>query len=777
KGDMTNLLLQFPNLRPEDFEPWINPDDARRKGKTVAEFAAATANLWRNGQADWGITPERIETLKKTAAFTVYTPGSDAGMPISILGSLAAPGLDFESHAEAIRERIGGTVAALLGLVGLKADPVRSREAILLSNIFEHFWQKNQDLDLAKLILAIQTPPVRQLGVFDVDTFYPEKDRFELAMAFNNLVAAPSFQSWLQGEAFDIDRLLYAPDGTPRHSIFYIAHLSDSERMFFVTLLLENVLTWVRGQTGTTSLRALLYFDEIFGFFPPPAEPSSKRPLLTLLKQARAFGLGVVLVTQNPVDLDYKGLTNAGTWFIGKLQAERDKDRVLQGLKGAIAEAGGKSKVDYNALLSRLKSRVFLLHNVHEDRPVVFHTRWVMSYLRGPLTRPQVQQLMAGRKKAAPAPSPASTVPKPAAAAEPAAAAAPGAAVPPGFAAAQPALDPAVNQVFLPLELSEQAAVRQAAQQTGQSLNVETVQLIYEPAIVGGATVRFVDRKRKIDEQLEKLLLAPPPGDVRGTDWADAEALPISLSDLTGGPERVGKEQGPFYAPVPEAANSARELKSITKDLADWLYYNVRLSLAAHPELGLVQRPDESDRAFKIRLQQAAREQRDAEVDKLEKSYETRLDRLEDKLRRKERQLAADESEYEARKREELLGVGESVLGFFMGRRSTRALSRAATKRRITSKAKLDIEDTKEEVEDLQAEINELETELKDAVSEITNRWVDSLETLSTEEFSPRRTDVDVRLVALAWLPSWYITHAGGRPVTAAAYPLPQEVA
>ncbi|RME41540.1 MAG: ATP-binding protein, partial [Caldilineae bacterium] len=400
KGDMTNLLLQFPDLRPEDFEPWVNPDDARRKGKTIAEYAADIASLWRNGHADWGITPDRIRALKEGAEFTIYTPGSDAGIPISILGSLAAPPLDFEQHAEAIRERIGGTVAALLGLVGVKADPVRSREAILLSNLFEHFWRQGEDLDLAKLIMAVQNPPVRQLGVFDVDTFYPEKDRFELAMAFNNLVAAPAFKAWLEGEPLDIDALLYAPDGKPRHSIFYIAHLSDSERMFFVTLLLENVLTWVRAQTGTTSLRAILYFDEIFGFFPPTAEPPSKRPLLTLLKQARAFGLGVVLVTQNPVDLDYKGLTNAGTWFIGKLQAERDKDRVLQGLKGAIAEAGGKSKVDYDELISRLGSRVFLLHNVHEDRPVVFYTRWVMSYLRGPMTRPQVQQLMADRKQA-----------------------------------------------------------------------------------------------------------------------------------------------------------------------------------------------------------------------------------------------------------------------------------------------------------------------------------------------------------------------------------------
>ncbi|MCL4859852.1 MAG: DUF87 domain-containing protein, partial [Caldilineaceae bacterium] len=316
KGDMTNLLLQFPELRTEDFRPWINVDDARRKGMNDEEYAESTAQNWRNGLADWGIDPERIRHLLEASDYTIFTPGSDAGMPVSILGSLAAPKIDFDTDAEALRERISGTVAALLGLVGVNADPVRSREAILLATIFEHFWRQQQDVDLAQLILSIQNPPVRKLGVFDVDTFYPEKDRFSLAMAFNNLIAAPTFQSWLTGESLDVDQLFYTAEGKPRHSIFYIAHLSDSERMFFVTLLLESILTWVRRQSGTTSLRALLYFDEIFGYFPPTAEPPSKRPLLTLLKQARAFGLGVVLVTQNPVDLDYKGLTNAGTWFI-----------------------------------------------------------------------------------------------------------------------------------------------------------------------------------------------------------------------------------------------------------------------------------------------------------------------------------------------------------------------------------------------------------------------------------------------------------------------------
>jgi len=769
KGDITNLLLQFPELQPEDFKPWVNPDDARRKGQTIDEYSKSVADLWRNGLADWGTGSDRIRQLQKSADFSIYTPGSDAGLPISILSSLAAPELDFDEQAEAIRERISGTVMALLGLLDIEADPIRSREAILLSSIFEHFWSQNQDLDLTKLIMSIQNPPVRQLGVFDVDTFYPEKERFELAMAFNNLMAAPTFQAWLEGEPLDIDRLLYTEDGKARHSVFYIAHLSDSERMFFVTLLLENVLTWMRRQAGTTSLRALLYFDEVFGFFPPTAEPPSKRPLLTMLKQARAFGLGVVLVTQNPVDLDYKGLTNAGTWFIGKLQAERDKDRLLQGLKGAIAEAGGDGgETDYDELISQLDSRVFLMHNVHADQPVVFHTRWAMSYLRGPLTKPQVKKLMEGRSGEVAVGKPTKPRPKktPAPVSEEPAPDTPLAA-PEGFSPTLPALASDVSQVFVPIELGEQEAIREVSQDTEDGIEVTGVRLVYEPAVMGAAEVRFVDRKRDIDEQVKKILVNTVPGSLGGVDWEEAEALPVDFRDLRQDPERVGADQGPFYAPLPEQANTASKLKSIGKDMSDWLYYNSRLPIAVHPELTIAQDPGEAERAFKIRLKQAARERRDAEVDALEDKYADQLDRLEDKLRKKEHELASDEADHQARKQEELLGAGETVLGMFMGRR--RSLSTVASKRRMTRKAKLELEETMDELADVQEDIAELEAELKEATDEIIQRWEHAEDDLTTQELKPRRTDVDVQMIAVAWLPSWSISYKeGGRTHTTA---------
>lgn len=793
KGDMTNLLLQFPDLQPESFRPWINADDATRKGKTPDEFAQSTAETWRNGLADWGISGDRIRTLLETVDYTVFTPGSDAGVPINILGSLAAPKLDWAVEGEALRERVSGTVAALLGLAGINADPVRSREAVLLSNIFEHFWRQDQDIDLAKLILAIQTPPVRQIGVFDVDTFYPAKDRFELAMAFNTIIAAPTFQSWLTGEPLDVNSLLYTAEGKPRHSIFYIAHLSDSERMFFVTLLLENMLTWTRRQTGTTSLRALLYFDEIFGYFPPSAEPPSKRPLLTLMKQARAFGVGIVLVTQNPVDLDYKGLTNAGTWLIGKLQAERDKARVLEGLKGAIAESGGNSEIDYDTIINKLGNRVFLMHNVHADGPVVFHTRWAQSYLRGPLTRVQVRDLMVARKRGAPAASPATTSaaaisavaavpaavePSVASAFQPIAGAAPSAPeVPAGFSAMRPSLDVKVQQVFVPIHLSDTAAVRQLSQESGANITPGQIQLIYEPAALGVATVRIIERNQDVNEEIEKMLVAPIPDGPGTLDWDHGEPLAIQTRDLLDGPEKVDAGQGPYFAPVPERANAAADLKRIANEYADWLYYNVRLPLRTHKELGVTQRPNEDERSFKMRLDQAGREQRDAEVDKLEAQYEKQIERVADKLTKEQQELVEDQAESSSRKAEQWIGVGESVLSWFMGRRSTRAISSAASKYRVASKSAMEVKESEEMIDKLSKEKATLEEELKERSDEIAMKWATLLDNIENVEIAPRRSDINVELVALSWLPSWVIEYelAGRtRTATIAAYAIPE---
>ena len=401
KGDLTNLMLTFPQLRPEDFRPCINEEDAAKKGLSPDAYAAQQSETWKNGLASWGEDGERIARLRAAADFAIYTPGSNAGIPVSILASFAAPPEALRDDAELFRERVSTTVTSLLGLIGVDADPVRSREHVLLSTLITSAWNAGKDLDLETLLGQIQTPPMAKIGAMDLEAFYPKTDRTKLALELNGLIAAPGFASWLEGVPLDIATLLHTPEGKPRVAIMSIAHLSDAERMFFVSLLLNQVLGWMRAQSGTTSLRAILYMDEIFGFFPPVATPPSKQPLLTLLKQARAFGLGVLLATQNPVDLDYKGLSNAGTWLLGRLQTERDKARVLEGLEGVAAAANASfDKKQMDTMLSGLGSRVFLMNNVHEDGPRLLESRWSMSYLRGPLTRDQIKKLMDGKRPA-----------------------------------------------------------------------------------------------------------------------------------------------------------------------------------------------------------------------------------------------------------------------------------------------------------------------------------------------------------------------------------------
>ncbi len=709
---------------------------------------------------------------------------------MSILSSLAAPDLDWDSNEELLRDKIRGTVSALLGLAGVEADPVRSREHILLSTIFEHAWREGTDLDLAAVIHSVQSPPVRKLGVFDVDTFFPEKDRFGLAMTLNNLIAAPGFERWLEGQPLDIPSILTAPNGKPRMAIFSIAHLSDQERMFFVTLLLEQVLTWMRAQTGTTSLRALLYFDEVFGYFPPVAEPPSKRPLLTLLKQARAFGLGVMLTTQNPVDLDYKGLTNAGTWFIGKLQTERDKARVLEGLETVVSAAGTHlDRKLLDKLISSVDSRVFLLHNVHEDGPVVFHTRWAMSYLRGPLTRQQIRMLMKDRgsdtvqsapgRISAPASvdatgaRPASVDPTDA----DATAATRGTPVPrpaardDGFADAPPSLGPSVEQIYLPASLSLDSAARRLREREGAGVETGDARLVYQPMALGMATVHFVSRKYDMAEEELTALLIEAPESGAPPVWDDAENIPVSFRDLMDRPAAAAG----FPAEIPPGLTSAAKLKSMEKSLSDHLYRTGSVTLMVNEAAELYSRPGEVIGDFAARCRDAAREERDEALDKLSDRYEKKIDTLRGKINSEQRDLIEDEAEYQSRKREEMISAGESVLGVFLGRRSSRAVSTAARKRRMTTKAQSDIAGTRAKIADLTEDLADLQREAREEAEKIRQRWEEEIEKIEEVKVTPRRVDIVIDTMALAWTPFWRIAYssADGRKRTAIvpAYP------
>ena len=724
KGDMTNLLLQFEDLKPEDFEPWVNPDDASRKDLTIREFAENISSKWQEGIASWGQGPERIKLLKESVDYTIYTPGSTAGIPINILGSFAAPKIDFDEDAEMLRERIQGIVAALLGMIGSNEDPVRSREGILLANLFEHYWRKNVDIDLSTLIQGIQKPPMSQLGVFDVETFYPSKDRFDLAMSFNTLIASPQFKNWLIGDPLDIDKIYFTSEGKPRHSIFYIAHLSESERMFFVSLLLNALVSWMRRQSGTTSLRSLLYFDEIFGYFPPTANPPSKKPLLTMLKQARAFGVGTVLVTQNPVDIDYKGLSNAGTWFIGKLQTERDKMRLLEALEGAIAESGNDEKIDYDALISGLDSRVFLMHNVHEDGPQIFHTRWVLSYLRGPMTRPQVESLMSNKKSDTPSQSrsPVSQVHSSSSSQ--------------GDMLNQvPGIDPGISQKFLQADFDYS--------------NARSIK--YKAKVLAIAKLRFYDAKRSVDKVDQLAFLADAPDEFGRVNWDASESLSHWRDKLVDNPISDDRVQVQFQS-VPSTMNTSKKIKDLEEDFSDYLYHNKVMSLMEHEDLEIYQRADESAESFRMRVATAAREERDEEVEELQKAYENKLEKLSDKIRDEERDLYDAEAEASSRKQDEFINIAETVFSV-LGKRRKKSFSTVSTKRRMSRRAAERVEKIKEEIADLELDYKDLEEELKEKVSEINSHWHEQENMITIKEIKPRRADVMVDDLILCWKP------------------------
>jgi hypothetical protein len=592
------------------------------------------------------------------------------------------------------------------------------------------------------------------LGVFPVDTFFPEKDRMELAMLLNGLIASPAFSDWIQGQPLDVQGLLYSPSGKPLVSILYIAHLSDAEKQFFLTLLLEQVVGWMRAQSGTTSLRALLYMDEVFGYLPPhPSNPPTKKPMLTLLKQARAFGLGLILATQNPVDLDYKALSNAGTWFIGRMQADRDKQRLLDGLEGVQVSQGGTSRAEFDKMISAVQSRVFLLHNVHEREPVVFHTRWAMSFLRGPMTRPQIQQLVGAQPAPAAAPQPRPGAPPAAPKVEPASD------LP--YTSVPPQLPSAVQQVFLPSRVSMSSALRELGREHGWSSTQapREAYLVYEPALLGLAELRFAHTKsRQTHAEDVAYLLLMRSRDL-SIDWEGAQV------DLTAQDFEREPEQGALFAELPSELGQSKQHTAMKKDFSDHLYYNSSLTLQHHPHLDLYSEIGESAKSFERRCRKAAEEARDAEAEKLTAKYKTKLDRLEDRLRREERELEEDKIDYDARKQEEVLSGLESVVGLFAGRKSSRRLSTASRKRRMTRQAKADMRESEEMIADLEAQIDDLEAEAQLEVDELSQKWGDLIEQVEQIEVRPRRTDVRLSLFALAWLPYWQAT-VGDRTFT-----------
>jgi hypothetical protein len=721
KGDLGNLLLTFPGLSAAEFRPWIDEDEARREGRTPDAHAAAEAKRWADGLAAWGQDGGRIERFRRAAELAIYTPGSRAGLPVSIVSSFAAPPPAAQADSEAIAERAASTATSLLSLAGADVEP-RSREHTLLSTLFGAAWAAGRDLDLAGLIQQVQTPPFDKVGVVDLEAFFPAKERFALAMLLNGLLASPGFAQWMEGAPLDPSSLLFSAAGKPRVAIFSIAHLADAERMFFVSLLLNQVVAWMRGQTGTTSLRAVLYMDEIMGYFPPVSNPPSKPPLLTLLKQGRAFGLGVVLATQNPVDLDYKGLANTGTWFLGRLQTERDKSRMLDGLEGAAA--GSMDRADTDRLLSALDKRVFLLHNVHDPAPVVFQTRWTLSYLRGPLSRDQIRQLTTH----AGAGSPAVEAPTRAGSSQAARQGAPGQGGP-------PVLPPGIQQFF----------VRRAA---GARADGPTR---YAPVVIGAARIGFGDAKLGIDEVRDVLYAAPFGDGAITVDWANATRLDGSASTLL-----ESAETGATFGEVPSAGLQAKSYVAWGKDLGRWLAQSEKLELLRQRDLKLTSRPGESERDFTVRVQDSQRAARDAAVDALRKKYGGRQSQLAEQLRRAEVAVEREASQASQQKVQTGLSMGATLLGAIFGRGTIGAgtLGRATTTARGVGRSMKESEDVKRAFENVDA-VRERQRALEAEILEETHRITDAAGASPIDRLSlaPKRGQVSVQLVGLGWIP------------------------
>ncbi|MEN8240444.1 MAG: DUF87 domain-containing protein [Chloroflexota bacterium] len=755
KGDITNALLHFPDLLPSDFQPWINPDQARRDEITTEEAAEKTAALWKKGLKKWGIGKERITALKNSAHFAVFTPGSDAGIPVSILATLKAPELDWEGNQELLREKISGTVTALLGLVGFSdIDPVRSREHILLANIFERAWSVGRDLDLGELILQTQNPPFEKLGVMDLKTFFPKKDRFELAMSLNNILASPAFQSWIEGMPLDIESMLWGPDGKPRHSVFYLAHLADTERMFFTTLLYSAIESWMRAQPGSTSLRALVYFDEIYGYMPPSAKPPSKPLMLRMLKQARAFGIGQVLVTQNPVDVDYKGLSNTGTWFIGKLQTDNDKQRLLDGLEGAAS--GNMNRKQYDKLISGLGKREFLLHNVHEKKPAVFGTRWVMNYLAGPLTRTHIPALnkLAGASILESAPKA-----KPEKSSTAAAAAQPKASKSAGTET-RPAVPTGVAEYFLPNNLTLAEAFKTANQLA--PADAESQGLIYKPVLLAQADVRYLQRKYNLDHE-EKVTAMVQEPDRRGmARWEEHLVEAVNPRELDGLPA-----SGARFDVLDAPLSDGKLVKSMEADLVDWIYRRSSVTVFSNAALKLYAGQPTTEGEFRKMLSEASRDGRDADLKKLQATYKKKLASMDTKLKREQRELAEDKTEVAQRTMEEL---GTHFENIFMSKStSRRRVSSSLSKRRMTAQAKADVEESIDAIAQLEQEMAAIRSDMELAIDEVEDKWEETASQFDEINVTPYKKDILVEIFGVAWLP-YHQVEASGKLIEIPGY-------
>ena len=752
KGDLTNLCLTFPQLAPTDFQPWVNEGDASKAGQSVPDFAATQAKAWTDGLAAWGIASDRIAALRNNVTFTIYTPGSSAGIALNIVGSLQAPA--DVSDAEVVGDEIEGFVSGLLSLVDIDADPLSSREHILLSNLILNEWTARHSLDLPTLVGMIQQPPIRKLGVFELDQFFPPKDRMAFAIRLNGLLASPSFGAWITGPPLDIGSMLKTTDGKPRCAIVTTAHLTDQERQFVTTLILSKLVTWMRKQSGTTDLRALLYMDEVAGYLPPTAMPPTKKPIMTLMKQARAFGVGVVLSTQNPVDVDYKALSNAGTWMIGRLQTDQDKQRLLDGMSAA---SGAVDVNEIGSTIAGLAKREFVLRRAGKDHPEVFTTRWAMSYLRGPLTRDQIALLMADQKTEIAAAGPK---PEPASPTTSAGEASPATSSGSEVAAASSSISGpqlAHDEITLLPEVAAGVAVRWAdiASPWLATVGGDPRGARYEAAVVARVALRYDDDKADLvhDEEYEAVLfpLADPVDATRSiaVDYDDRDLRPDAPNPCV---YRLPN------APVKDKTFWTR----VERDLIDALVRSRTVDVQSNRDLKMFGRPGESADDFTTRCLTAANDLADKEIAGLRSKYADKVTRLQTQIQTAEDRAEVLDTERKGRRSEEMLSTAGSILGGLLGGRRSRGgllgsilgkAGGAAGRRTRTATAGDRLDAAENKLEGLHRQLEDVEAELSQEVTDVDAKWMSTAKNTSTLHVGLERTDVKVTQLALVWIP------------------------
>ena len=704
KGDMGNLCLAFPQMRGEDFEPWIEASNAE---ESISQKAKLTATMWVNGLIASGQDKSRVKKFAQVEK-TIYTPGSSAGVSVNILASFSAPSREILEDSDTLASLINTTVSSLLSLISIKSDNINSKEHLLLSNIIYHFWLKGISLSLEDIIGYVASPPFKKIGMLALTSFYTQDQRMKLAMLLNGVASSVTFSSWIKGETLDIQNMLYDENGKAKVAIFSIAHLNDNERMFFVTILLNTYISWMRQQRGSSSLKSVLYMDEIFGFFPPTKNPPSKEPMLLLLKQARAFGTGIILSTQNPVDIDYKGLSNIGTWFVGKLQTKQDIDKVIDG----IAAKSPLNKKEISHKIATLKGRHFFMKNVHSDETKEFATRWVLSYLKGPMTKDDIKIVMQDKR----------------------------------------VQNNKKEEESVKVEKDLNADTKQILSENIKEYfldsNINT-QTPFYPYLYSSAKVRFYNQKRAIDI-IDELDFTFELNEFQSTiEWENAttpEAVDFSLKPTTN----------TAFSKLPSILTEAKSLKDFQKSLANYLYESKRIELFSVKELKLESKLNQNRRDFLVEVEDTLKELRDEKTQKLEEKFEVKYRQLEDKQKRLEIKLQKEENDVSSKTTDTIVDVGLAIFGAFFGRKtlSTSTMRKTASafkKGKGVLKERDDVKNILEQIEELEESISELNATLENEIQNIEDKLDIQNYEISSVFIKPRRTDITIQDIALLW--------------------------